>query len=56
MDRLGSIMIHAIGDAAAAQFLDAIESARRANGNSGKRHVIAHTFSVDPSEWVAGTD
>ncbi|KQW65551.1 hypothetical protein ASE17_19070 [Phenylobacterium sp. Root77] len=51
MDRLGlSIMIHAMGDAAVRSSLDAIESARRANGNSGKRHVIAHTFSVAPED------
>lgn len=51
MDRLGlSVMIHAMGDAAVRSSLDAIESARRANGNSGRRHVIAHTFSVAPED------
>jgi len=39
-----------MGDAAVRSSLDAIESARRANGNSGKRHVIAHTFSVAPED------
>lgn len=55
MDRLGlSIMIHAIGDAAVRSSLDAIEAARRANGNSGKRHVIAHSTSVDPADMGRG--
>ncbi|WNG40671.1 amidohydrolase family protein [Archangium violaceum] len=27
-----------------------MEAARRANGASGRRHVIAHTFSVDPAD------
>lgn len=55
MDRLGlSIMIHAMGDAAVRDALDAIESARRANGNSGKRHVIAHSFSVHPDDRGRG--
>ncbi len=51
LDRLGlSIMIHAMGDAAVRMSLDAFEAARRANGATGRRHVIAHTFSVDPAD------
>ncbi|MEO3824802.1 amidohydrolase [Actinomadura sp. B10D3] len=51
MDELGlSVMIHAMGDAAVRMSLDAFEAARRANGDGGKRHVIAHTFSVDPAD------
>ena len=51
MDALGlSILIHAMGDAAVRNTLDAIEAARRANGTSGRRHIIAHTFSVDPAD------
>lgn len=51
MDRLGlAIMIHAMGDAAVRTSLDAIEAARRANGTRGRRHVIAHTFSVDRAD------
>lgn len=51
MDRLGlAIMIHAMGDAAVRTSLDAIEAARRANGTHGRRHVIAHTFSVDRAD------
>jgi len=51
MDRLGlSVMVHAMGDAAVRSTLDAIEAARRANGPGGKRHVLAHTFSVDPTD------
>jgi len=55
MDKLGlSVMVHAMGDAAVRATLDAVEATRRANGASGKRHVIAHTFSIDPEDVGRG--
>jgi predicted amidohydrolase YtcJ len=36
------VHFHAIGDGAIRQSLDAVEAARRANGNSGQRHHISH--------------
>lgn len=37
-----TVKMHAVGDGALRQGLDAIEAARRANGNSGLRHEISH--------------
>ncbi len=44
------VHFHAIGDGAVRQALDAIETARRRNGDLGHRHHIAHLELVDPSD------
>ncbi|MFN3706689.1 amidohydrolase [Microcella sp.] len=44
------IHIHAIGDAAVRQSLDAIEHAQRVNGPRDRRAVIAHAQLVDPDD------
>lgn len=44
------IHIHAIGDAAVRQALDAIEGAIAANGPRDRRPVIAHAQLVDPAD------
>jgi len=41
------IHIHAIGDAAIRMSLDALEHARRQNGNRDSRHLITHLHVVD---------
>ncbi|MDH4306630.1 MAG: amidohydrolase [Acidimicrobiia bacterium] len=51
LDRLGfQCHFHAIGDAAVRSALDAVESARMANGWSDLRHHIAHIQFVEPSD------
>ena len=51
VDELGlQIHIHAIGDAAARQALDAIEYAIRRNGPRDRRPVIAHAQLVDDAD------
>lgn len=51
VDELGlQIHIHAIGDAAVRQALDAIEYARDRNGSRDRRPVIAHVQLVDESD------
>jgi len=43
LDRLGfQVHVHAIGDRAVREALDAFEAARSVNGASGNRHHIAH--------------
>jgi predicted amidohydrolase YtcJ len=44
------VHFHAIGDGAVRQALDAIEAARRANGNRGTRHHISHLQLVNPDD------
>jgi predicted amidohydrolase YtcJ len=44
------VHFHAIGDGAVRQALDAIEQARRVNGDLGHRHHIAHLELVDPAD------
>ncbi|MFD8588208.1 amidohydrolase [Streptomyces sp. NPDC059637] len=44
------VHIHAIGDAGVRAALDAVESARRANGTRDRRPVIAHVQVVDPAD------
>jgi predicted amidohydrolase YtcJ len=44
------VHFHAIGDGAVRQSLDAIEQARRVNGDLGHRHHIAHLELVDPAD------
>ena len=44
------VHIHAIGDRAATDALDAIEAARKANGDSGIPHTITHLEVVKPED------
>lgn len=51
LDALGfQVHLHAIGDAAIRHALDAIEAARRGNGDLGHRHHIAHLELIDPTD------
>jgi hypothetical protein len=51
LDRLGfSCHFHAIGDGAVRNALDAVETARHANGWSRGRHNISHIQVVDPDD------
>jgi predicted amidohydrolase YtcJ len=51
LDRRGfTVKIHAAGDRSARAALDAIEQARKKNGDSGLRHEIAH------AEFISGED
>ena len=45
------VHMHAIGDAAVRQGLDAIAAARAANGPHDNRHHIAHLQLVDPADY-----
>jgi hypothetical protein len=50
-DKMGlSVMIHATGDAAVRASLDAVETARKANGHTGVRHQTAHTSLTHPDD------
>ena len=44
------VHFHAIGDGAVRQALDAIEQARRVNGDLGHRDHIAHLELIDPAD------
>ncbi len=44
------VHLHAIGDRAVREALDAIEAARRANGSNDNRHHIAHLQVVHPDD------
>ena len=51
-DRMGLIVhIHAIGDKAVTESLNALEAARKANGNSGVPHTITHLQFVVPKDF-----
>ena len=51
LDREGfQIHVHAIGDRAIRDTLDALEAARRANGVRDSRHHIAHLELIDPAD------
>jgi hypothetical protein len=51
LDREGfQVHLHAIGDRACRDALDAIEAARRANGPSDHRHHIAHIQVIHPDD------
>jgi hypothetical protein len=51
LDRLGfQVHMHAIGDRAVRNALDAVEAARAANGASPHRHHIAHIQIVQPED------
>ena len=45
-----TVKIHAAGDGSVRVALDAIEAARKANGNSGLRHELAHAGFIDPAD------
>ena len=50
--RLGfQVHLHALGDRAVREALDAIEAARAANGPSDGRHHLAHLQVVDPADY-----
>ncbi len=44
------VHFHAIGDAAIRQSLDAVEAARKANGDLGHRHHISHLQLIHPDD------
>jgi predicted amidohydrolase YtcJ len=44
------VHLHAVGDRAVRECLDAVEYARRVNGPDGGRHQIAHLDVVDPED------
>ncbi len=44
------VILHAIGDAANRQALDAFERAARANGTSGRRHRVEHAQILDRAD------
>ena len=51
LDREGfQIHVHAIGDRAVRDTLDALEAARNANGSRDSRHHVAHLELVDPAD------
>jgi hypothetical protein len=51
LDALGfGVHVHAIGDRAIREALDAFAAARRANGISRRRHTIAHVQVVHPDD------
>lgn len=45
------VHMHALGDRAVRQGLDAIAAARAVNGPSDNRHHLAHIQMVDPADW-----
>jgi predicted amidohydrolase YtcJ len=52
LDRRGfQAHFHAIGDGAIRLALDAVEAAIRANGDSDRRHHVAHLEVVNPADW-----
>lgn len=51
LDRLGfQVHVHAIGDRAVREALDAFAAARRVNGSNDNRHHIAHIQVIDPRD------
>ena len=46
-----AVHVHAIGDKAVRTSLDAFAAARKANGDKGNRHSIAHLQLVDPHDF-----
>lgn len=51
LDALGlTVKVHVAGDRAVRVTLDAIEHARRVNGDSGLRHELAHSGLIDPQD------
>ncbi len=51
LDKRGyTVKIHTAGDRSVRVALDAIAAARKANGNSGLRHELAHAGYIDPED------
>ncbi len=51
LDKRGfTVKIHTAGDGSVRVALDAIEAARKANGNSGLQHELAHGGYIDPAD------
>ena len=51
LDAMGmTVKTHATGDRSARAVLDAVEAARRANGNSGLHHEISHAEMIHPDD------
>jgi predicted amidohydrolase YtcJ len=51
LDRRGfTVKMHSAGDRSVRMALDAIEAARKANGDSGLRHELAHAGYIDPAD------
>jgi predicted amidohydrolase YtcJ len=51
LDRLGfQVHVHAIGDRAVREALDAFETARKLNGDHDRRHHIAHIQVIHPDD------
>jgi hypothetical protein len=51
-DKLGvTTQMHVIGDQASVLALDAVEGARKANGDSGVRHHLTHCVVVDEKDY-----
>lgn len=56
-DAMGfTVKLHAAGDAAVHESLEAIAAARKANGFSGQMHDVAHNSFVAPSDLVRAHD
>ena len=52
-DKQGLIVhVHALGDRAVKETLNAIEAARKANGNSGLPHTLTHVQLADPEDFA----
>ena len=52
-DKQGLIVhVHALGDLAVKESLNAIEAARKANGNSGLPHTLTHVQLADPQDFI----
>jgi predicted amidohydrolase YtcJ len=52
-DKQGLIVhVHALGDRAVKETLNAIEAARKANGNSGLPHTLTHIQFADPEDFA----
>ncbi len=45
-----SVQMHTVGDRAVRAALDAIEAARKANGNDGPHHQLAHACLIDDAD------
>jgi predicted amidohydrolase YtcJ len=52
-DKQGLIVhVHALGDRAVKESLNAIQAARKANGNSGLPHTLTHVQLADPEDFI----
>ncbi len=51
LDKMGvGTMLHAVGDGAIRLAIDAIENARKKNGETSARHQIAHSVFINPED------